>query len=172
MRPVTSAELDCCLQLPGNSRGVFVYCSMKYSEKFFKFPVKLYLTKDVEERDELETRLGVELKVEKEDLEYVVGWESVDVEDICGYGTIFSRNRTLEQVREEGFDCTLVYLKYGKEIGCSWSPKKFEEKLNQFYEKVQAERMKQAQENVAEIVSQLETKKPNFFQRLFGKNKS
>jgi len=170
LRHVTSAELDCCLQLPGNSQGVFVYCSMKYSEKFFKFPVKLYLTKDVEERDELETRLGIELKAEsKEDLEYVVGWESVDIEDICGFGTIFSRNKTLEQVREEGFDCTLVYMKYGKEIGCSWPPKKFEEKLNNFYEKLQDERVKQAQETLNEMVSRVNTKKPNFFQRLFGK---
>jgi hypothetical protein len=105
---------------------------MKYGDKFFKFPVKLYLTKDIQERDDLEERLGIELKKESEDLEFVVGWESIDIQDICGYGTIFSRNKSLTDVKENGFDATVVYLKQGKEIGCSWAPKKFEEKLNAF----------------------------------------
>lgn len=115
---------------PGFSPDFFVYYGMKYTDKFFKFPVKLYLTKDLEQRD----LLG---KSDDEDEpEYVLGWESVDISDICGYGTIFSKGRTISEVKEDGFDSTVVYLKYGKEVGCSWSPEKFESRLNLFYEKL------------------------------------
>lgn len=123
---------------------------MKYTDKFFKFPVKLFLSKDLESKSELEERLGIELRDEDKEPEYVVGWESIEVDDICGYGTIFSRNRTIEQVRDEGFDCTIVYLRYGKEVGCSWAPKKFEEKLNAFYETLQEQEKEEERKEAAE----------------------
>lgn len=129
--------------------------------------MKLYLTKDVEDRDNLESRLGIELKEEPEDLEYVVGWESIDIQDICGFGTIFSRNKTIEDVKANGFDCTIVYLKYGKEIGCSWPPKKFEEKLNAFAENLEAYRLEQEANNFKRMAIQIPMtpKKKGFWDR-------
>lgn len=147
---------------------------MKYTDRFFKFPVKLYLSRDVNERSDLEERLGIELppskEEEEEEPEYVMGWERIDVGDICGYGSIFSRNRTLEDVRRDGFDCTIVYLKYGKEVGCSWSPDHFEKKLNEFYSRYQSE----MEEDIVRQQKVLSGNRNGFFSRLasvFSKRK-
>lgn len=127
---------------------------MKYSDKFFRFPVKLYLTKDLEEKSDLETRLGIEFKKdEKPEPDYVTGWECIDVDDICGFGTIFSRTMTIEDVKERGFDCTIVYLKYGKEVASSWDPKKFEEKLNKFYEGLEEYKRKDLEGRIREALN-------------------
>lgn len=142
---------------------------MKYTDRFFKFPVKLYLTKDIDQRSDLEAKLGIELKREDNELDYIIGWESIDIDDICGFGTIFSRNKSLEDVRNDGFDCTVVYLKYGKEIGCSWSPKKFEEKLNQFSEKIEEYKREQNKQKIQEVFDDLPEERKNFWDRVFNR---
>lgn len=139
---------------------------MKYTERFFKFPIRLYLTKDVQERYELEEKLNIELSSDDDDLDYVIGWEHVDPDEIFGYGSVFSRNRTLEEVKEKGFDCTIVYLRNGKEIASSWSPKKFAEKLDSFYEQYEDFLRKEMQDRIEEMVDP--PKRKNFFQRLFN----
>jgi hypothetical protein len=120
---------------------------MKFSDKFFRFPVKLYMSKDIEERNRREENLGLEIEDEPE---YLIGWDCVDVNDIRGYGTIFSKGRTMADVKESGFDCTVIYLNYGREIGCAWSPEKFQMKLNQFVDKIEEDKRKD-RENDAKI---------------------
>lgn len=128
--------------------------TMKYSEKFFRFPVRLYLTKDIEKKKDLEERLGIELEDEEvADPEYVLGWDCIDLNDIRGFGTIFSRGKDLETVREEGFDSTVIYLTYGREVGCAWTPKKFEEKLNDFVDKMEEERKREEAERMKETAA-------------------
>lgn len=104
---------------------------MAYSDKFFRFPVKLFLTKDLKDQQERAERLGIE--IEDDELpDHVLGWDAVDVNDIRGFGTIFSKHMTLDDVRENGFDSTIIYLNYGREVGCCWPPDKFKQKLDEF----------------------------------------
>lgn len=143
---------------------------MKYTDRFFRFPVRLYLTKDLEKgRDdinELEERLGMTFPKDEEaeeeiEPESIIGWEKVFLEDVCGFGTLFSRGKAIVDVKEQGFDCTLVYLKFGKEVGCAWAPELFEQRLNEHAAKLQQIEEDQMNENIKKqaiaIREQLET---------------
>jgi len=126
---------------------------MNHCDKFFRFPVKLFLTKDIEDSKNREEILGIKLE-EPEEPDYVTGWDCVDVNDIRGFGTIFSRNRSIEDVKADGFDSTIIYLSYGREVGCAWSPDKFKEKLNTFVERMEEEKKRQKEK---ELIEQADT---------------
>ncbi len=152
---------------------------MKYCDKFFRFPVKLYLAKDIEKRDDMMQRLGIELSSEQAEVRHVIGWESVLLEDIRGFGTLFSRERELDEIEMEGFDCTLVSMGNGKEIGCAWSPDKFEEKLNEHANKLIELENRQREEDIRlqavairleleeQIIEMREQKKPWWKKKLW-----
>lgn len=155
---------------------------MNHCDKFFRFPIKLFLSKDVEDSKNREELLGMKLE-EPEDIDYVTGWDCVDVGDIRGFGTIFSRGRSIADVKTDGFDSTIIYLSYGREVATSWSPEKFREKLNAFVLKLDEERKKadeqrivdqaesisrQIEQNITNIVLELPEPAPrdSWFKRL------
>jgi hypothetical protein len=131
---------------------------MKFTDKFFRFPIRLYLSKDLDKRDELSEKLGITLPDEDEnEIPHVIGWEVVQIEDIIGYGTLFSRGKTLEDVEMDGFDCTLVCLRNGKELGCAWRPEEFEKNVNkhaQMLQEVENEALRKRIEEQTEQVNE------------------
>ena len=71
------------------------------------------------------------MKIDAEWISGVCRVPAADIETII-YHNGYPNGRDLEEVRKEGFDLTVVYLDRYGELICTWSRKKFEEKLNEF----------------------------------------
>jgi len=105
---------------------------MKYTERFFKFPIRLY--------DGIELRKAMENEeklfdidpdsVVVEETPWVQGTAAIYAEDIYSYNETFSRGTEIEEVVKSGGDLTHIESKTGDYI-CMWPIKKFEQKLNE-----------------------------------------
>lgn len=109
----------------------------KFTEEFFSFPIKVYdgfsLKKAMEE-EEKETAEG------PVPIDWVGGWARIPAKDL---GRImwhdgFSRERSVKEVAEQGFDLTIVVSDIHGEFVCTWGRKKFEAKIDEFMEKWEA----------------------------------
>lgn len=109
----------------------------KFTDDFFSFPIKVYdgfsLKKAMEEEDKTSTDSPVPI-------DWVTGWVKIPVKDL--YKMIwhdgFSRERSVKEVAEGGFDLTIVISDVWGEFVCTWGRKKFEDRVNEFMEKRQS----------------------------------
>lgn len=93
---------------------------MKYTDRFFSFPIRIYDGKTLDENNEGEG-------------DWIVGVVRIPFDDMrysCWYDG-FSRDKNVEEVNKEGFDTTIVSNKMHGQFNCIWNRKKFEEKLNE-----------------------------------------
>ena len=100
----------------------------KFTDQFFAFPIKIYdgaSLKQVEDMEEANIHMEVD---------WISGTVKVPYKDLgdMTWQDGYSNGRSVEEVREEGFDLTVVYLDRYGEFTCTWPRKKFEEKLNDF----------------------------------------
>lgn len=110
---------------------------VKFTDKFFAFPIKIYDGASLSQAMEAEETLN--MRLEADWISGVCRVPAADMETVI-YQDGYSNGRTIEQVKEEGFDLTVVYLdRYGEFI-CTWGRKKFEEKLNEFMARQPQER--------------------------------
>lgn len=106
----------------------------KFTDDFFGFPIKIYdgfsLKKALEEED----KEGVDGPVP---IDWIVGMVRLPAKDLhkLMWHDAFSRDRIVSDVAENGFDVTTVVCEPHGEFMCTWTRKKFEEKLNEFMEK-------------------------------------
>jgi hypothetical protein len=106
----------------------------KFTDDFFTFPIKIYdgfsLKKALKEEDEE----GVDGPVP---IDWIVGYVRLPAKDLprMMWHDAFSRDRTVSDVAENGFDATAVVSHEYGEFMCTWPRKKFEDKLNEFIEK-------------------------------------
>lgn len=111
---------------------------MKYTDKFFKFPVKTYDLYDVikteEEEDELKRTTGQHAKIA---LPFGVIIKAVLPEDIIEYNESCGKEDDLQESTQHGFPNTAVITKRDGVFECIWTMKKFEEKLNAHMEKIE-----------------------------------
>lgn len=109
----------------------------KFTDDFFTFPIKVYdgfsLKKAMEEEDRTNTETPVPI-------DWVTGMVKIPAKDLhrIMWHDGFSRERTVKEAAEEGFDLTIVISDIWGEFVCTWSRKKFEERLNEFVEKWRA----------------------------------
>lgn len=113
---------------------------MKFSERFFKFPIRIY--------DSLSVRRAIKANQEQaltgEDVLITPAW-------VKGYGKIpypalgqifysdsFKAGRELKDVREQGFDMTSIYHPDLGDFECTWNMQKFEEELDKFVDVYEA----------------------------------
>lgn len=104
---------------------------MKHTDNFFLFPIKCYDERILAE-DEEETR------------EWVLGYGRFPMSELyeITWQDTYSKDRTSEEASKNGPDLTKVYsARYGEFI-CMWPRKKFENKLNDYMEKIQDEILK------------------------------
>jgi hypothetical protein len=101
----------------------------KYSDRYMKFPIKMYKSADLEQSETLGT----------DDVEGAVGYARICPYDIVEWYQSFSRPRTIEDVKEEGFDCTQFKTRSGEFYNCIWETKKFEERIDAWVEKFEKE---------------------------------
>lgn len=104
---------------------------IKFTDDFFRFPIKVYhsfsLKKAMEEEDK-------EDSVKPIPIDWIIGYAKIPVKDMIRtmWYDGFSRERTVEDVAKDGFDLTIVINEIWGEYTCSWPRKKFEEKLDEF----------------------------------------
>lgn len=105
---------------------------MKYTDTFFKFPIKIYdgysaLTAEKEE-DKISEETGEYSPVP---VSFTVGVKAIPLDAISGWMDVYTKEHTLEEVDAHGFPHTLVSTEHGDYL-CTWKRKYFEEKLNKF----------------------------------------
>lgn len=108
---------------------------MTHTEKFFKFPFKMYRNYDWKQyihrqNKEIEDETGVV----HDPPTYAIGYQAIDIDKIVGYCEAFSEGSQITDIQTNGGDCTLVELDNGKEIPCTWSVAEFEKNYNDFKE--------------------------------------
>lgn len=108
----------------------------KFTDDFFTFPIKVYdgfsLKKAMEEEDKDATEAPVPI-------DWVAGWVKLPVRDLpkMMWHDGFSRERSVKDVAEQGFDLTIVVTDVYGDFVCTWPKKKFEAKLDEFMSKYQ-----------------------------------
>lgn len=110
----------------------------KYSDRYMKFPIRLYKSSDLEDGDSL----GID------DVDYAIGYARVCPYEIMEWYQSFSRPRTIEDVRAEGFDSTTFKTKSGEFYNCTWRTDKFEAKIDDWVAKFEEENRKEMEESI------------------------
>jgi len=131
---------------------------MKPSQEFFCFPVIMYDSLSFKSAIKEETKMEEDYNIALEQhvpIDYVVGEYCTRIEEIEGWSDIYTREMTIEDVKEQGFNATEIYVKNDAPLVCPLKRKEFEKLYDKF------------------IMSHLEEeeeppKKKNFFQRLFS----
>ena len=106
----------------------------KFTDDFFGFPIKVYdgfsAKKAMEAQDKDTTDEPVPIDL-------IAGWAKIPAKDLpkMMWHDGFSRERKVEEVAKNGFDLTMVFSDIYGDFVCTWTRKKFEEKLNEFMEK-------------------------------------
>ena len=135
---------------------------MKYSEQFFKFPIKIYSDKDwkkIEQIEKTEDSTGTDMSHMKEEPDAAKGWRYIMIEDILSVSCTFSYFRNINDVKEEGFDLTKVDTRYGLTYVSIWPPEKFIAKMDEFInsmkDKSEEENKKRVEDNIMYIREKL-----------------
>jgi len=104
----------------------------KFTDGFFMFPIKIYDSLSLGRAMEFEESVGM-----KADADWISGAAKVPAKELeaMTWQDGYSNGRAIDEVREEGFDLTIIYLESYGEFICTWPRKKFEEKLNEFMAK-------------------------------------
>ena len=111
---------------------------MKYSDTFFKFPVRIYDPYELERAVKQE-----EMTDSKADEPgYAVGVKKLKYTDITGWYDVYTRELDLDEILNNGFPCTLVQTKDEGDYLCNWERKRFEDELNKFVEKMSLDSIK------------------------------
>jgi hypothetical protein len=101
----------------------------KFTDKFFAFPIKIYDSFSLKRSEEYEEDVNMRMEAD-----WISGIARVPVEELYGimWNDGYSNGRTIEDVKVEGFDLTIIYSERYGELICTWPRKKFEDKLNDF----------------------------------------
>ena len=108
----------------------------KFTDDFFAFPIKVYDGFSLKKAMDEEDKVGTEAPVP---IDWVAGWVRIPVKDLpkMMWHEGFSRERSVKDVAEEGFDLTIVITDSYGEFVSTWPRKKFEAKLDDFMAKYQ-----------------------------------
>lgn len=103
---------------------------MKFTDRFFGFPIKVYNPK---EEDDLGLDRGDDGSVD-----WVAGTVKLPMEDLRNISWYdgYDKSRDPEDVYNKGFDMTVVCSEVHGQFNCVWKREKFEEKLNEFMERM------------------------------------
>lgn len=101
----------------------------KFTDCFFAFPIKMYDPVSLRKSQEYEEDVMVHREADW--VQAIARIRDTDLDKMY-YQDWYSEGRSAEEVREEGFDLTMVYVDLYGEFLCVWPRKKFEEKLNEF----------------------------------------
>lgn len=112
---------------------------MKYTERFFRFPVRIYDGFSVHKAilvEEKKLNESPENVDRPETPDWVMGYARIPSSEIRYWMDYYSEGRETGDVAKEGFDLTLVETRNLGKFECTWKRERFEEELNNFYEKI------------------------------------
>ena len=114
---------------------------MKFTDKFFKFPIKIYDGASARQLIKKELKnLDTGEHDDEEDIDWVQGDVKIPfwaLENLF-YHEGYTSGRSMEDVAKNGFDLTYVsHTVYG-DFECLWPLDKFEYKLNSFVDTYEA----------------------------------
>lgn len=128
---------------------------MKYSQQFFKFPVKLY--KGVDWR-KIEKQMELEIDSELVEPPFAKGWEYCNPELITNISPYFSAFVSIEDIQENGPKLSLIHFQNGKEFVCYWSCETFLKKLDAFMDEIIQKEIEMEETRLERIKTMLEDK--------------
>jgi hypothetical protein len=104
---------------------------MEFTREFFSVPIRIYNGSDYRMAEEQERLCGV-----PSDPAWVVGKAKLH-RSVFEAGRLywyegFSRDLSVEEVEESGFDLTIICTQDYGEFICSWKKVEFEKRLNEF----------------------------------------
>lgn len=106
---------------------------MKYTDRFFEFPVRIY--------DRFSTIRAEEMEKDTEvpnEGEWAAGMAKINYKQITTWSDYFDSTQGVEGVKDRGFEYTLVWTESEGAFICTWGRKKFEDKLNAYVEKFES----------------------------------
>ncbi len=112
---------------------------MKYTERYFKIPVRIYDGFSVHKAIVIEEKKlsdNPENIDRPETPDWVMGYARIPVSEIRYWMDYYTEGRETGNVADEGFDLTLVETKNLGKFECCWERKEFEKRLDEFYDKV------------------------------------
>ena len=111
---------------------------MRFSERFFKFPIKIY--DGVSIRRVMKQELDLDNPDDVQSPDWVQGYAKLPYWslDKLYYHEGFSTGRTPEEVAKDGFDLTSVYHAEFGDFECLWPLEKFEKRLDEFAERYES----------------------------------
>src|SRR6266496_3126571 len=108
---------------------------MKPSERFFKFPIKLYHAFYLNKIEEEERETNAE---HPQEASWVQGMARVNILEISGWYETFSRGWRIEKIEGAGgCDLTLIQTEKQGEFMCMWKRDRFEQEYNLYMDKYQ-----------------------------------
>jgi hypothetical protein len=105
---------------------------MKYSDSFFKIPVKTYKGSDWAKVEKAYEQLSEGIDVDLEEPNSAKGYEYIDPFEITRVSPSFSVFASIEDVKEFGFKLSTIHFRNGDTSVCLWSPEKVLSKLDEF----------------------------------------
>lgn len=126
-----------------------------FTKSWFKFPITLYIEKELHNNSRMMEELGLE-NLNLDEPEGAVGLVECHPEDILYIHDSFSRPRTIDDVKANGFDNTCVIMRSGEIFNCVWDRKTFKEKLNAHVEKAEEENATKLKAQLEEVMKNME----------------
>lgn len=102
-----------------------------FTDKFFKFPIKVYDGFSVKDAERKEEDMGVPIEAT-----WYKGWTKIPVKELLkGRFYWYEGFSKGTDVVKDGMDMTIVYFERYGNFSCVWTRDVFEKKLNEFMEK-------------------------------------
>ena len=106
---------------------------MKYSERFFKFPIRIYDRFSIMKSEEIEKSTDT-----PHEGEWLQGFARIPYNQITSWHDFYDSVQGVDGAREDGFEATLVYTQTEGTFICTLDRETFEQSLNEFVEKYDA----------------------------------
>ncbi len=108
---------------------------MKYSQRWFEFPIRVYDRYTAEKAYENEKK---ELTSGPQEGEWVAGKLKIGHKEIALWADYFDSTEGVEKVLDEGFTSTIVWTKSDGIFICPLPKKRFEQLLDEYTDKLDA----------------------------------
>lgn len=112
---------------------------MKPSQRKFKFPIRVLNPIEAESDAKLNRILNREIG---NVLDYVITNVHVPISQVIEWRESFTYSRTIEDVKRNGCDTTVVHLMLTGECTCDWPVAKFMKEYDKHYAKLKREKRK------------------------------
>lgn len=121
---------------------------MKFTDRFFSIPVRIYDRFSMKKTEEEEEQLNLPVEAK-----WTMGLHKVDYREIYSWGDYFDSEQGIDDVENgEGFLYTIISMIDGTTFISTLNKKDFEEKLNKYAEKYEKWTKEEEKKNMKESI--------------------